>query len=82
MAIHVIALGLHAIGSSNSLTFFFSPFLKQWFGEEVWLHRLKRSITQFFYLRASSLSPNSTLKTTILPLIPDLNSSFGHTACS
>ncbi|CAB1454324.1 unnamed protein product [Pleuronectes platessa] len=45
-------------------------------GEEVWSDGLKHSITQF-YLGASSLSPNSTLKTTILPLIPVLNSSFG-----
>lgn len=40
----------------------------------------KRSIAQF-YLKASSLSPNSTLKTAILCLSPNLNSSFGHTAC-
>lgn len=40
----------------------------------------KHSITQF-YLKASSLSPKSTLKTAILCLSLDLNSLFGHSAC-
>lgn len=59
-----------------SSLFFFLLWILLW----ILADGFKRSIAQF-YLKASSLSPNSTLKTAILCLSQDLNSSFGHTAC-
>lgn len=83
VVIHEIALGSHAIGSSNSLTLF-SHLSLSFSGGLGWRSGQMGSNTasHSFTSGASSLSPNSTLKTTVLPLIPDLNSSFGHTACS
>lgn len=83
VVIHEIALGLYAIDSSNTLTFFphLSLSFSNGFGRRSG-QMGSNTASHSFYLWASSLSPNSTLKTTILPLIPDLNSSFGHTACS
>lgn len=78
MAIHVIALGLHAIGSSNSLTFFFFLSLSDGLGRRSGY--IGSNAASHSFLPQGFLAV--TLKTTILPLIPDLNSSFGHTACS